>query len=688
MSEPEVHEYNLSTETKNQSLKLTLLGEEICVSLENKSTPGQKYITYVDLPNLIDASDAFKNSNSLKNALTILTDTIEAGNIFLTEEQDCINIKFNIKIKKTEYPPIIIRLLSDQQTLPVKFDYQGDWEAEQKYGQSTKNTTEYNQPIIQSDIRQPILQLEYIEPILQVHYPDGTTKSKALPPRIQTIDGRIPDINEEQFRYIREQMNRNSAGGNPNSRSQYSTTSVPVPSFDNIFGAIANADNINNNLENEPQTQAQNLNQKQVNKKKEKKGSNYSTRSVVNKPTFDGPKDNNNKNKNKTIEIAPKMINKNNNQKGAKNNSKSKASKKSGNFAQVIPIKKVKKPNAQTKVELPQQNININVPFEFTTQQQRERFENQLKMQKFLVDAKTPVFPTEFPLQILETKYEFPQGRYYEENLLSELKAQDYEWDPYSYQYNQSNEYYAQTNQNQNQNQSTQSQPNKKNPSTKENKSAVKENEEPLGNNEVIEDNEDEKQEQENDFEALFKTEGGHIIFRNGILRGIIHKYAEIDGVISCIQDKLLKGAKFNLLYKAFSDGDKASVFHKKCDDHPITLVLIETQEGERFGGFTKKTWNGKNVKKIDNDAFVFSVDTGKIYEVKKNQPAVGCYPKFGPVFFGCQIRIYDNFFTKGGTTCLRGLNYKTTKDFELNNGKQNYIVKDIEVYGIETIDI
>ena len=36
----------------------------------------------------------------------------------------------------------------------------------------------------------------------------------------------------------------------------------------------------------------------------------------------------------------------------------------------------------------------------------------------------------------------------------------------------------------------------------------------------------------------------------------------------------------------------------------------------------------------------------------------------------------------------LRGLNYKTTKDFELNNGQRNFVVKDIEVYEIETIDV
>ena len=190
------------------------------------------------------------------------------------------------------------------------------------------------------------------------------------------------------------------------------------------------------------------------------------------------------------------------------------------------------------------------------------------------------------------------------------------------------------------------------------------------------------------DIEALFFTEDGRVIFINGLLRGIIHKYAEIDEVVSTIQDKLLKGVKFNLVYKAFDDGDKSKIFHEKCDKLDMSLVLIETDKDARFGGFTTKSWEGNCLKKIDNHAFVFSLETNLVYPIMKSEPAIGCYPKFGPVFFGCQIRIYDEFFTKGGTTCHRGLNYKTTKDYELNNGEQKYLIKDIEVYGIETIDI
>ena len=47
------------------------------------------------------------------------------------------------------------------------------------------------------------------------------------------------------------------------------------------------------------------------------------------------------------------------------------------------------------------------------------------------------------------------------------------------------------------------------------------------------------------EIEDLFITEEGKAIFRNGLLRGIIHTYSEIDDVVTKIQDILLKGAKF-----------------------------------------------------------------------------------------------------------------------------------------------
>ena len=188
--------------------------------------------------------------------------------------------------------------------------------------------------------------------------------------------------------------------------------------------------------------------------------------------------------------------------------------------------------------------------------------------------------------------------------------------------------------------------------------------------------------------DQLYRTEEDRVIFRNGILYGIIKKYSEIEKVVGKIQSILQKGARFKIVYKATELGDRAVTFHQQCDNVDISLILIETVKGVRFGGFTTKNWKGNCEQKVDNDAFVFSVDKNKIYEVIKNEMAIGCYPKFGPVFFGCQIRIYDNFFNKNSTTCHKKLNFKTNEDYELNNGEQFFTVKDIEVYSVEGMDI
>ncbi len=139
-----------------------------------------------------------------------------------------------------------------------------------------------------------------------------------------------------------------------------------------------------------------------------------------------------------------------------------------------------------------------------------------------------------------------------------------------------------------------------------------------------------------------------------------------------------------NLLYKATIDSDKAEIFHQKCDSAESSLVLIKSGNGKRFGGYTSCNWKGNSIEKRDENAFVFSLDKMKIYENIPGEDAIGCYPKYGPIFLGCQIRIYDEFFTKGGTTFEKGLNYKTEEDFELSGGLKEYDVKEIEVYSVE----
>ena len=171
-------------------------------------------------------------------------------------------------------------------------------------------------------------------------------------------------------------------------------------------------------------------------------------------------------------------------------------------------------------------------------------------------------------------------------------------------------------------------------------------------------------------------------IEKNEVIGDIIHDKKELDMITNKI-NKENKKIIINLLYKATADSDRASVFHEKCDKAKNSIVLVETENGMRFGGYTTCSWSGNCVDKIDTDAFIFSFDKMKTYDNIPGDEAIGCYPKFGPIFLGCQIKIFDNFFVKGGTTFERELNFNTEEDYELTGGDREFKVKDIEVYEV-----
>ena len=162
----------------------------------------------------------------------------------------------------------------------------------------------------------------------------------------------------------------------------------------------------------------------------------------------------------------------------------------------------------------------------------------------------------------------------------------------------------------------------------------------------------------------------------------IIHDMNELEMITKKI-NKENKRIIINLLYKASADSDSAAVFHEKCDGANNTIVLVETTDGKRFGGYTTKSWRGNCIEKADTDAFIFSFDKMKTYDNIPGDDAIGCYPKFGPIFLGCQIKIFDNAFTKGGTTFEKELNFNTEEDYELTGGNRTFGVKDIEVYEV-----
>ena len=168
----------------------------------------------------------------------------------------------------------------------------------------------------------------------------------------------------------------------------------------------------------------------------------------------------------------------------------------------------------------------------------------------------------------------------------------------------------------------------------------------------------------------------------NPLEGNIFKSQAELDFISRRIHGNKYK-IFFNLLYKATEDKDKSLIFHRKCDHAQTTLILIETKKGLRFGGYTKRTWREAATQKMDNDAFIFSLDKKQIFNVIKGKNAIGCFNDLGPVFLG-GFKIYDNFFNDGGCSFTRGINYNLNRDYELTNGEESFKVNEIEAYEIK----
>lgn len=155
---------------------------------------------------------------------------------------------------------------------------------------------------------------------------------------------------------------------------------------------------------------------------------------------------------------------------------------------------------------------------------------------------------------------------------------------------------------------------------------------------------------------------------------------------------------KYNLIYRATIDGSHVNDFHDKVNGKSNQLIIIKTTKNLIFGGYTKKGFqNSRKGEIIDNDAFIFSVNLKKIYNVKKDNPAIfdnGDGNTWGPFFgdsgidhhvfhcgknkdmfnYSCQVfnRASSNYHYKG-----------FSKDYEINDGQPSFCIKELEVFKV-----
>ena len=142
---------------------------------------------------------------------------------------------------------------------------------------------------------------------------------------------------------------------------------------------------------------------------------------------------------------------------------------------------------------------------------------------------------------------------------------------------------------------------------------------------------------------------------------------------------------KFALIYKATRDGFNSNYFHKFCDNKGPMVSIIKTLGNLSFGGFLNINWSDNGGDTNDNKSFLFSFNLNKIY--KNNGNCACSFGKEKGPYFGYAINIYNDFYDDNHVVrTLDDTKYSwnnVEKDYELNQGKEKFRIKEIEVFQV-----
>ena len=143
----------------------------------------------------------------------------------------------------------------------------------------------------------------------------------------------------------------------------------------------------------------------------------------------------------------------------------------------------------------------------------------------------------------------------------------------------------------------------------------------------------------------------------------------------------------FQGIFQSALDGDSAQKFHKFCDGEANIIVMIESKDGRRFGGYTKIGFSSDGDIKKDDFAFLFSLDKMKIYKVRKKSKAIYCNSNYGPCFGdkdNKDLQISDNYLSQNSYVGrANGSFLNMNQDYELNQGNKEFQVDKLEIFKI-----
>jgi Tfp pilus assembly protein PilZ len=145
-------------------------------------------------------------------------------------------------------------------------------------------------------------------------------------------------------------------------------------------------------------------------------------------------------------------------------------------------------------------------------------------------------------------------------------------------------------------------------------------------------------------------------------------------------QLKLVGRKMGTVLYEAAQDGDSSSIFHSLCDDQGPTVVIIMTNTGNVFGGYSSIAWSSSGGWGSSSTAFLFRLRPSiKRYNIKSKSHSIYRHSGYGPTFGGGHDIYVRNSARRSNKNNVGHHGYDGSS-YSINSGNNYFKVQDYAV--------
>jgi phage shock protein A len=169
----------------------------------------------------------------------------------------------------------------------------------------------------------------------------------------------------------------------------------------------------------------------------------------------------------------------------------------------------------------------------------------------------------------------------------------------------------------------------------------------------------------------------------------IIFSMSDIQFIIDYIKeaDKSFKFKNLKLLYRGSRDGDRTKTCHQLCDNKQNVLIIIQSDIGNIFGGYSKIGFkvNNKAEYLVDNNCFLFSYEYKKIYPSVKDKQNICHISDYCGLCFTGSLGFFDKFMNSNDNwidkSNIQDHFNRLNDPCEMNGGKNKFRIQELEVF-------